>query len=89
MDVAVGMPVAEYLYDEDGEQEITIIGWIKEIGDEEVTIVEAHAFHRLWGGSNNLRGHERTVPASKLHGCPTEYRHIVEEVRSQSGQRRG
>jgi hypothetical protein len=78
MELEIGAPVAFHLNDD-----VLIVGWIKGYhrDSETVIIKEAHAFHKLWGGSNNARGTEHTVVATRIEDCPGAYRHIVEEVR--------
>lgn len=80
MEVELGDAV-EYEIGDD----VLIIGWVTsrhtDDHEETVHIYEAHAFHRLWGGSNAERGKELVAPAHKVKPVRSAYRHIVQQVK--------
>lgn len=57
------------------------IGWIRAIDAGVATLVEANAFHRVWGSSSTSRGQLHHIPLERLHSCPTYYKHIVRDVK--------
>ena len=61
------------------------IGFIRGIDGDTATVVEIHAFHSLWGGSNAERGRLHHVKLSHLRPCPAPYRHIVKEYKEKHG----
>lgn len=69
-----------YTQSDDTEGDAFVVGWVSEEGDEASKVVEAHAFHRIFGGSNRYRGREHEVKNTDLRDCPPEYRHIVKQV---------
>jgi hypothetical protein len=57
-----------------------IIGEIVESGGEHVwEVIEAHAFHQVWGASNAMRGERHTIHESMLKPVRSGWRHIVKE----------
>jgi hypothetical protein len=66
-----------------------IIGWVTAVDEGKVDVIEAHAFHRMWGGSNNSRGEKHTLDHDEVKSCPTDYRHIVKEVREKAAMKQG
>jgi hypothetical protein len=72
--------------------DVLIIGWVTDthIDDHEetVTVTEAHAFHRIWGGSNGRRGHQTRASAHRVKPVRSGYRHIVKEVKERYENRK-
>ena len=63
----------------DGD-EVLIVGEITGEQDDVWLITEAHAFHRLWGGSSGMRGHVHEVPKTREDlRRATYYKHTVEQ----------
>lgn len=64
---------------------IGVLGKIDE-GTMPVTasVIEVHAFHYLWGGSNGGRGKVHVVPLSVVQACPQRVVHIVKEQAKKS-----
>ena len=71
---------------DEAADDITIVGWISGIMDDGgIEVTEAHAFHRVWGGSNNSRGEKMIVSATEIRDCPAAYRHIVRAAKTKLG----
>jgi hypothetical protein len=66
------------------EAEAKAIGIVGKIEGDTAYVVEVHAFHRLWGGSNVCRGHVVEAPLARLDACRPNWRHIIEENKNKS-----
>lgn len=62
------------------DDSVLIIGRVTDVREKEITIEEAHAFHRMWGGSNGGRGTIHHVLAQNVKPCKATYRDIVKRV---------
>lgn len=63
----------------DKERDVLLVGRIEAIENEVAEVKEAHAFHRLWGGSPAARGDIHKVPVANLEQ-ETHYRDLVYRV---------
>jgi len=60
-------------------EDVMIVGRLIQMGPRRSTVVEAHAFHRMWGGSNACRGEKHRVDTKKLEPCYRPYKRIVDK----------
>lgn len=70
--------------EEGGEPVACAIGIIGKIEDVTAYVVEVHAFHRYWGGSNACRGRVKEVPLAMLEICTPAWRHIIKENKNKA-----
>lgn len=62
------------------DPDILFLGNVESIDEQTdvAVVVEAHAFHRVWGASNGGRGTEHLIPCEELSPA-THYKHIAKQ----------
>jgi len=58
-----------------------VIGIVGSVEGPDIYVVEVHAFHRYWGGSNNCRGQVTQVKQSDLAPVRQGWKHIIEKTK--------
>jgi hypothetical protein len=63
-------------------EDVVIIGEVMDVDRVEqlASVQEAHAYHRLWGGSNVRRGDLHEVPVEQLKPATPQNARIIREA---------
>lgn len=65
---------------DDEERDVMLVGKVMAVyGGDIAEVKEAHAFHRIWGGSTAKRGELHQIPVEQLER-ETHYRSLVNRV---------